>query len=100
MTSFSAVREVRRILGEKRVGHAGTLDPTAGGLLPICVGYATRFVDYFHRQPKRYHCVVTLGQISTTLDSEGEITSSGETATIDAQHVTNALLAFVGDIQQ
>ena len=73
ITSFDAIRQVRRILGERRVGHAGTLDPTATGLLPICVGRSTRFVDYFHAQPKTYHCVVRLGERSDTGDTEGVV---------------------------
>ena len=100
MTSFSAVREVRRILGERRVGHAGTLDPGATGLLPICVGQATRLVDYFHLQPKRYHCVVRLGERSETLDLEGRVTRSGDASGIDAGAVRDALRGFVGDIDQ
>ena len=100
MTSFSAVREVRRILGERRVGHAGTLDPAATGLLPICVGQATRLVDYLHLQPKRYHCVVRLGERSDTLDLEGEVSRSGDASGIDAGAVEAALAGFVGEIEQ
>ena len=100
MTSFGAVREVRRILGERRVGHAGTLDPGATGLLPICVGQATRLVDYLHLQPKRYHCVVRLGVRSQTLDLEGEVTRSGDASRIAVEAVRRALAAFVGEIEQ
>jgi tRNA pseudouridine55 synthase len=88
ITSFDAIRQVRRILGERRVGHAGTLDPTATGLLPICVGRSTRFVDYFHAQPKTYHCVVRLGERSDTCDTEGVVTAGA-----DAGHL-------IGDIEQ
>ena len=100
MTSFQAVREVRRALGERRVGHAGTLDPAATGLLPICVGQATRLVDYLHQQPKRYHCVLRLGERSTTMDLEGEVTRSGDATAVDAAAVREALARFVGDIEQ
>ena len=100
VTSFQAVREVRRILGERRVGHAGTLDPAATGLLPICVGQATRLVDYLHQQPKRYHCVLRLGERSTTMDLEGEVSRSGDASTVDAAAVREALARFVGDIEQ
>jgi len=100
ITSFDAVREVRRIFGEKRAGHAGTLDPTATGLLPICIGRATRLVDYFHAQPKTYHCVVRLGERSDTLDTEGVITPGNDASSLDAARVSAALQAFVGDIQQ
>ena len=100
MTSFQAVREVRRILGEKRVGHAGTLDPIATGLLPICVGHATRLVDYFHQQPKTYHCRVRLGQTSPTLDTEGTVVSAGDASSLTGSDVETALRHFVGDIEQ
>lgn len=100
VTSFQAVREVRRILGERRVGHAGTLDPAATGLLPICVGQATRLVDYLHQQPKRYHCVLRLGERSTTMDLEGEVSRSGDAGAVDAAGVREALARFVGDIEQ
>jgi tRNA pseudouridine55 synthase len=100
ITSFDAVREVRRILGERRVGHAGTLDPTATGLLPICVGAATRLVDYFHAQPKTYRCTVRLGERSDTFDTEGERSSGGDASALSAEGVAAALGAFVGVIQQ
>jgi tRNA pseudouridine55 synthase len=100
ITSFQAVREVRRILGERRVGHAGTLDPAATGLLPICVGQATRLVDYLHQQPKRYHCVLRLGERSSTMDLEGEVSRSGDASGVDAAAVQAVLERFVGDIEQ
>ncbi len=100
MTSFQAVHQVRRILGEKRVGHAGTLDPAATGMLPICVGRATRLVDYFHLQPKHYACGIRLGQTSETLDTESEQVDSGDASGLTADAVREALLRFVGDIQQ
>jgi tRNA pseudouridine55 synthase len=100
MTSFDAVRQVRRILGERRVGHAGTLDPSATGLLPICVGQATRLVDFLHQQPKRYHCVVRLGERSDTMDLEGTITRSGDASPVSEPAVRAALVRFEGEIQQ
>jgi len=100
ITSFQAVREVRRIVGERRVGHAGTLDPQASGLLPICVGQATRLVDYLHLQLKRYHCAVRLGERSDTHDLEGEVVRSGDASGIGAEQVRATLARFVGEIQQ
>ncbi len=100
ITSFDAVRQVRRILGERRVGHAGTLDPTATGLLPICVGRTTRFVDYFHAQPKTYHCVVRLGERSDTGDTEGVVTPGGDASALDAAEIQTQLQRLVGDIDQ
>ena len=61
-TSFSCVQDVRRIFGERKVGHAGTLDPAAQGLLPVFLGSATRLVDHLHRQTKSYRCTVRLGE--------------------------------------
>ncbi len=100
MTSFDAVRQVRRILGERRVGHAGTLDPSATGLLPICVGQATRLVDYLHQQPKRYHCIVRLGERSETMDLEGTITRGADASHVTEPAVRAALVRFEGDIEQ
>jgi tRNA pseudouridine55 synthase len=100
MTSFDAVRQVRRILGERRVGHAGTLDPSATGMLPICVGQATRLVDFLHQQPKRYHCVVRLGERSDTMDLEGTVTRVADASHVAEPAVRAALVRFEGDIQQ
>jgi tRNA pseudouridine55 synthase len=100
ITSFDAIRQVRRILGERRVGHAGTLDPTATGLLPICVGRSTRFVDYFHAQPKTYHCVVRLGERSDTGDTEGAIVAGADASTIGADQIRAELARFIGEIEQ
>ncbi len=100
ITSFDAVRQVRRILGERRVGHAGTLDPTATGLLPICVGRTTRFVDYFHAQPKTYHCVVRLGARSDTCDTEGVVVVGADASRVDADQIRAELRRFTGEIDQ
>ncbi|MGP8160447.1 MAG: tRNA pseudouridine(55) synthase TruB [Candidatus Dormibacteria bacterium] len=99
-TSFDCVRQVRRIYGERRVGHAGTLDPMAQGLLPLCLGGATRLIDHFHRQTKRYRCTVRLGERSDTLDTEGVVTAGGDAAGLDAARVEDALRGFVGEISQ
>jgi tRNA pseudouridine55 synthase len=100
ITSFDAIRQVRRILGERRVGHAGTLDPTATGLLPICVGRTTRFVDYFHAQPKTYHCIVRLGERSDTGDTEGVVTAGGDASALEAAEIRTQLARFIGEIDQ
>jgi tRNA pseudouridine55 synthase len=100
ITSFDAIRQVRRILGERRVGHAGTLDPTATGLLPICVGRTTRFVDYFHAQPKTYHCVVRLGERSDTCDTEGVVSAGADAGQLTPELVRTELQRFIGEIDQ
>ena len=99
-TSFDCIRQVRRIYGERRVGHAGTLDPMAQGLLPICLGGATRLIDHFHRQTKTYCCTVRLGERSETLDTEGAVIPGGDAGGLDAEQVRAALRQFVGEISQ
>ncbi|MGH7723139.1 MAG: tRNA pseudouridine(55) synthase TruB [Candidatus Dormibacteria bacterium] len=100
MTSFDAVRVVRRVFNERRVGHAGTLDPTATGLLPVCIGQATRLVDYFHQQSKTYRCVVRFGERSDTLDTEGLVVAGSDAAALTEAQVRDAVERFVGDIEQ
>jgi tRNA pseudouridine55 synthase len=100
ITSFDAIRQVRRILGERRVGHAGTLDPTATGLLPICVGRTTRFVDYFHAQPKTYHCVIRLGERSDTCDTEGVVVTGADASGVTADQIRSELVRFTGEVDQ
>jgi tRNA pseudouridine55 synthase len=100
MTSFDAVRMVRRIFNERRVGHAGTLDPTATGLLPMCIGQATRLVDYFHQQSKTYCCVLRFGERSDTLDTEGQVTAGTDASAVTEADVRAAAALFVGDIEQ
>lgn len=101
-TSHDIVAGVRRLVGGKtKVGHAGSLDPFAEGVLVICVGPATRLAEYVQAAPKRYHADVTLGATSTTDDIEGRITpNSPAAAPPDEQHVRQALARFVGSIGQ
>lgn len=104
MSSFGVVARVRRILSEYRgmrvkVGHAGTLDPFATGLLIIMVGSATKQADRFLKLDKTYEAVLRLGATSTTGDPEGEITVSGDSQPSDAQ-VLEILRRFEGTIEQ
>ncbi len=75
ITSHDAVMNIRNIIGQKRVGHTGTLDPQAEGLLVICIGSATKIVQYLSNFDKSYEAEIYLGKSSTTFDSEGVITS-------------------------
>src|SRR2546421_5618957 len=77
MTSHDVVAAVRRSLGGARTGHAGTLDPFATGLLLVLVGRATKAQRRLMELPKRYHAVARLGAVSSTGDTEGEITETG-----------------------
>ena len=73
MTSHDVVSHVRRLAKTRRVGHAGTLDPLATGVLILCVGRATRLLEYVVGQRKVYDAVIRLGQTTNTYDAEGEI---------------------------
>jgi len=100
-TSHDVVAAVRRRLGRGvKVGHAGTLDPFAEGVLVLCVGPATRLASYVQARPKRYRAVVRLGATSTTDDPEGQITPVEGAAPPIAANVREAAGRFVGKIQQ
>lgn len=71
LTSFRVVSTVRKLTGVKKVGHSGTLDPFATGVLPICVGKATRLIRYLEKDDKEYRCTIRFGSFSDTQDSEG-----------------------------
>lgn len=91
---------VRRLSGEKRVGHAGTLDPAACGVLPVCLGQATRISEYLHDFSKEYQAVIELGTTTDTYDGEGSITGRGDTAGITLPLVQKTLQSFEGPIDQ
>ncbi|MEO8625461.1 MAG: tRNA pseudouridine(55) synthase TruB [Candidatus Limnocylindrales bacterium] len=97
-TSHDIVALVRRLAGVKRVGHGGTLDPFAAGVLPVFVGQATRLVEYHMRDDKQYRALMAFGARSTTDDLDGELTpadSAPQRADLDA-----AVVAFRGEIEQ
>src|SRR5690348_10864865 len=75
LTSHDVVARVRRITGQKKAGHAGTLDPLATGVLPVVLGKATRLVEYLSDADKAYRAVLVLGATSDTYDREGAITA-------------------------
>jgi len=100
-TSHDMVAAVRRMLPRRtKVGHTGTLDPFASGVLVVCVGPATRLADRVQRLPKRYWAEVTLGAISTTDDPQGQITRSRVSTPPGDEAVRHAAAKFVGEIQQ
>lgn len=73
LTSFQVVARIRKLLGVKKVGHCGTLDPFASGVLPVCVGKATRVVRYMDGYDKTYRCTVNFGAFTDTQDREGQV---------------------------
>ncbi len=100
MTSRCAVDFVERPLRPVKVGHAGTLDPLAEGVLVICVGAATRMIDYVHRLPKRYVAKFRFGAGSATLDLESEVVALPDAPQPTREQVVAALEGFRGPIEQ
>lgn len=99
MTSFGAVARVRRIMGEKKAGHCGTLDPMATGVLPIMLGGATRFLDFLPSSKKRYTAVMRLGITTDTLDVTGEVLSENPVS-VGCAEICEVAEKFKGDIMQ
>ena len=98
-TSHDCVAKLRKLLDTKKVGHGGTLDPSATGVLPIAVGKATRLLQFLP-EPKAYRARIRLGVVTTTDDLEGEIIRTADTVDIEPPQITNALNNFVGTIEQ
>lgn len=99
ITSHSAVQRVRRLLGARKCGHTGTLDPLATGLLPVCLGEATKFSHALLDADKTYRATIRLGMTTTTGDLEGEKTSE-VAVTVDETQIGAVLSRFVGEISQ
>lgn len=96
-TSHDVVAKARRILRIKRIGHTGTLDPAVTGVLPLCIGRATRFVEYLQELPKSYEALLRFGIATDTEDAGGEVTEE-----TDASHLTETMMreaaqSFVGE---
>jgi tRNA pseudouridine55 synthase len=100
MSSHEVVSRVRRIVGMKRVGHTGTLDPCAAGVLPILLGHACRLADYIAAGPKSYRAEITLGVVTEGADAEGVVTAEVDASALTEADVCAALPAFTGDISQ
>lgn len=99
MTSFGVVHKLRGILGIKKIGHAGTLDPDATGVLPVCIGKATRIIEYLMEKDKAYHVVLRLGIETDTQDASGSILAERAVHHSDDE-IAVAIRSFVGDIMQ
>lgn len=100
MTSHDVVARVRRIAGQKRVGHAGTLDPDATGVLLVCLGQATRLADLLAEQGKTYRATLTLGIATSTEDAAGVILSETDASSITHAQLAGVLPRFTGEILQ
>jgi len=99
-TSHDIVNEVRYIFAQKKVGHAGTLDPMATGVLIVCLGKATRIVDYLMGLPKEYRARMILGRTTDTQDSTGNIISERDSSQITREMLEQAASRFIGEIEQ
>jgi len=99
-SSHDVVYKVRRIVGIARVGHTGTLDPVACGVLPICLGVATRLADYIAAAPKTYRAEILFGVTTDSGDAEGCITNRTEASQLRLADIAAALPAFIGVIRQ
>lgn len=100
MTSREAVDCVKRLVRPAKTGHAGTLDPLATGVLVICVGQATRLIEYVQAMPKRYSATFLLGRESDTEDIEGDVQLLADTPQPSESEVRAAAAKFVGTIEQ
>lgn len=100
LTSHDVVQRVRRILGIKKVGHSGTLDPLATGVLLVAVGQATRLIEYLSPGEKQYRATFVLGVETDTFDRDGEIVATYNPAAITQTELQQTISQFIGDIQQ
>jgi tRNA pseudouridine55 synthase len=100
MTSHDVVTRIRRLAGTRRVGHAGTLDPMATGVLVVGVEKATRLLGYLTLTEKQYDATIRLGQSTGTDDAEGEITGGASAADVSAETLAEAVQGLTGEIQQ
>ncbi len=100
MTSFDVVAKIKRLCKVKKVGHTGTLDPDAVGVLPICIGKGTRMVEFLMEDHKFYRGEITLGIETDTLDAAGTIIRQGEVGNIDVVELEQIINQFIGKIEQ
>ncbi len=100
VTSFQVVAHLRRVLRVAKVGHGGTLDPMATGVLPILLGQATKLTPYLQAQDKEYVATVRLGITTDTLDATGRVTAERPVPSLDAPAIRATLARFEGEIEQ
>jgi tRNA pseudouridine55 synthase len=98
--SFSVVSAVRRLSGESRVGHGGTLDPAASGVLPVCLGQGTRVTEFLLEAPKAYQAEIEFGVATDTDDATGKIISRGDPSGVSRRKLLSALSSFRGLVSQ
>jgi len=99
-TSFSMVNQVKKMLGVKKAGHIGTLDPMAEGILPICLGQSTRIIQFLSPLSKHYQCIMELGSSTDTQDATGKVLSTGDTSGITNDQIEEIFQRFSGEQKQ
>lgn len=100
ITSFGAVAKIRKNLGVKKIGHAGTLDPMATGVLVICLGEATKLMPYLMSGEKEYRACLKLGEETTTEDRTGEVTQKNDFLHVSEEDIHKTFKLFLGEIEQ
>ncbi len=100
MSSFDVVRVVKKVAKTGKVGHTGTLDPEATGVLPICIGRATKIIDYIMDSEKVYEVTFKLGIRTTTYDLEGEVLEERDTSNLSDNDILNVIKEFIGEYSQ
>ncbi len=100
MTSHDVVSHIRKKFNIKKVGHTGTLDPNAAGVLPICIGKGTKLSQYIMEKTKEYRCEMIFGKITDTLDSYGEVVDAHELQSIERSLIEATIDKFIGEIEQ
>lgn len=99
-TSHDVVARVKKALGARKVGHLGTLDPMATGVLPLVINQATKFARFLDGGKKEYICALKLGEETDTYDAEGRITATGDPSSLTGEEIIKALKGFAGKIRQ
>ena len=99
-TSFSTVRRLKQLTGERHIGHAGTLDPAATGVLPVCLGQGTRVIEFLMKATKTYQAQIELGVATDTYDATGKITKYGDYSGITQGQLEATLNTFIGQVSQ
>ena len=99
-TSHDVVAKLRGIAGQKKIGHTGTLDPDAEGVLPVCLGKATKVCELLTDKDKTYRAVLFLGQTTDTQDASGTVLETSDVSNLNEAQVTEAVQSFVGEYAQ
>lgn len=99
-TSHDVVAKLRRILKQKRIGHAGTLDPDVTGVLPVAIGRSTRFIEYLQEMPKEYVAEMTIGMATDTEDISGTVIAQTDEVNITRDDIHSVIARFIGEIEQ